>query len=119
MCVNFTLVLLPKKEELHIPTEKDPLECVREVKRVTQRKQELPLPNPFPLPRNFTPAVTTALQEKKLTGKTRAKFVTALANAIFIYKSYPTLRELEDVCRAATKKWEFLATKSGFVSPIV
>lgn len=94
----------------------DPLRCIGQLKRATQRKQESPLPKPFPLPQNFIPAVAFALQEKKLTGKTRAKFVTALANSVFIYKSYPTSRELEDVCREVIKKWEFLGTSSGIVS---
>lgn len=74
-----------------------------------------PLPNPFPLPKNFPPVVALAMKEKKLTSKARAKFVTTLANAIFMLKSYPTSRELEDVSRAALKEWEFLGSKSGFV----
>lgn len=90
--------------------------CVGKLKRVTQRQHEQPLPNPFPLPRNFPPIVANALKERKLTSKARAKFVTALANAVFMYKSYPTSRELEDVARQAIKQWEFLGTKSGFVS---
>ena len=62
--------------------------CVGKLKRVTQRQQEQPLPHPFPLPRNFPPIVAIALKERKLTSKSRAKFVTALANAVFMYKSY-------------------------------
>lgn len=92
-----------------------PVKCVAQLKRVTQRHQEPPLPNPFPLPKNFPPVVALAMKEKKLTSKSRAKFVTTLANAIFMLKSYPTSRELEDVSRAAMKEWEFLGSKSGFV----
>ena len=93
-----------------------PVKCIGKLKRVTQRDQEPPLPNPFPLPRNFPPLVALALKEKKFTNKARAKFVTTLANAIFMLKSYPTSRELEDVARAAIKEWEFLGSKSGVVS---
>ena len=96
----------------------DPTKCIRQLNRVTQRKQEPPLPKPFPLPKNFPPAVALALEGKTLTGKTRAKFVTALANSVFMHKSYPTSRELEDVVRAAIKQWEFLGTTSGCVSSI-
>ena len=71
----------------------DTSKCVSHLKRVTQRKQEAPLPTPFPLPRNFSPAVALALEGERLTGKTRAKFVTALANAVFMHKSYPTSRD--------------------------
>ena len=94
----------------------DPSRCVSQLKRVTQRKQESPLPTPFPLSKNFPPAVALALEGRKLTGKTRAKFVTALANAVFMHKSYPTLRELDDVARAAAREWDFLGSKSGCVS---
>lgn len=93
-----------------------PVKCIAQLKRVTQRNQEPPLPNPFPLPRNFPPMVALALKEKKITSKARAKFVTTLASAIFMLKSYPSSRELEDVSRAAIKEWEFLGSKSGFVS---
>ena len=94
----------------------DPPKSIVQLKRITQRKQEPPLPKPFPLPQNVPPAVALALEAKSLTGKTRAKFVTALANSVFMHKSYPTSRELEDVVRAAIRKWEFLGTKSGCVS---
>ena len=93
----------------------DPVKCIGQLKRVTQHQQEPPLPNPFPLPKNFPPMVALATKEKKLTSKARAKFVTTLANAIFMLKSYPTSRELEDVSLAAIKEWEFLGSKSGFV----
>ena len=90
--------------------------CVGKLKRVTQCQQEQPLPNPFPLPRNFPPVVANALKERKLTSKSRAKFVTALENAVFMYKSYPMSRQLEDVAQQAIKQWEFAGTKSEFVS---
>ena len=104
---------------IKLESKPDPSRCVSQLKRVTQRKQESPLPTPFPLPKNFPPAVALALEEKKLTGKTRAKFVTALANAVFIHKSYPTSRELDDVARAAAKEWDFLGSKSGCVSSTI
>ena len=96
--------------------ERDVPKCVGQLKRVTQSRQEPPLPKPFPLPRNFPPLVALALKEKKVTSKARAKFVTTMANAIFLYKSYPTSQELRDVSREAMKSWEFLGAKSGCVS---
>ena len=98
------------------PIITDPVKCVGKLKRITQHKQEPPLPNPFPLPSNFPPMVAPALKGKTQTSKTRAKSVSVLANAVLMHKSSPTSRELEDVARAAMKKWEFLGTKSGFVS---
>ena len=93
-----------------------PLTCIGKLKRVTQRQPEPPLPKPFPLPRNFPPNVAIALKEKKIICKSRAKFVTTLANAIFMHKSYPTSRELGGVAWEAIKQWAFIGTKSGFVS---
>ena len=93
--------------------------CVGKLKRATQRQQEPMLPNPFPLPRNFPPIVALELKEKKLTSKARAKFVTTLAHAIHMHKSYPTSKELENVSREAMKTWEFLATSSGCVSSLI
>ena len=104
---------------IKLESKPDPSRCVSQLKRVTQRKQESPLPTPFPLPKNLLPAVALALEEKKLTGKTRAKFVTALANAVFMHKSYPTSCELDDVARAAAKEWDFLGSKSGCVSSTI
>lgn len=79
------------------------------IRRITERKQEPPLPRPFPLPRNFTPSITLALESEKLTGKERAKFMTAIAHSIFTYKSYPTKAELEHVAQEMMKRWKFLA----------
>ena len=103
------------QHSIKLESKPDTSKCVIQLKRVTQRKQELPLPTPFPLPKNF-PAVALALEGGKLTGNTRVKFVTALANAVFMHKSYPTSHELDDVARAAVREWEFLGSKSGCVS---
>ena len=78
--------------------------CAGKLKRITQRQQDQPLPNPFPLPRNFPPIVAHALTKQKLTSKSRANLVTALANAAFMYKTYPASRELEDIARQAIKQ---------------
>lgn len=91
---------------------------IGKISRVTQRKKEQPLPKPFPLPKNFPPIVALALENKKLVGKSRTKFVTSLANAIFMHKCYPTSQEIADVLRTAVQKWEWLGTTSSCVSLI-
>ena len=94
----------------------NPSSCVSRLIRVTQRKQEQPLPKPFPLPQNFPPVVAMGLEKRSLAGKARTKFVTTLANAIFMHKSYPSTSELRDVIRIAHQKWDFLAAATGDVS---
>ena len=71
---------------------------------------------PFDLPRNFQPNIQAGLDEKNLTGRARAKFITSIAEAIYRFKSYPTREEYEHVANQIVKKWTFLETKTGHVS---
>lgn len=71
---------------------------------------------PFDLPRNFQTNIQTGLDEKSLTGRTRAKFITSIAEAIYRFKSYPTKEEYEHVANQIVKKWAFLETRTGHVS---
>lgn len=52
-------------------------------RRISVRKAELPLPKPFELPTNFTPNIKEGLENESLNGKTRGKFITAIAQAIY------------------------------------
>ena len=74
---------------------------------LTKRGHEPPLPRPFSIPSNFSPAVSQGLADKKLVGKPRAKFITAIAQSIFVYKSYPTDEEYNNVARELVKKMAF------------
>ena len=71
---------------------------------------------PFDLPRNFQPKIQAGLDEKNLTGRTRAKFITSIAEAMYRFKSYPTKEEYDHVAKQIVKKWSFLDTRSGHVS---
>lgn len=79
-------------------------------------KQEPALTNPFELPRNFQPKIQIGLNEKNLTGQVRAKFIKAMAEAIYWYKSYLTREEYEHVALQIVKKWNFLEMRTGHVS---
>ena len=63
----------------------------------SKRKQEPALPMPFDLPRNFQPKVQEGLDQKNLTGRTRVKFITSIAEAMYRFKSYPTKEEYDHV----------------------
>lgn len=83
------------------------------------RKQERPLPIPFELPSNFQQKIMIGLEEQRLVGRARAKFITTIAEAMFRYKSYPTREEYQHVAMQITKKWEFLGRQTGYVSYLV
>lgn len=83
---------------------------------VSKRKQEPPLPRPFDLPANFSPQVMAGLESENLVGNARTKFITAIANAIFRYKNYPTDEEYRHVAQQVVRKWKFLDTGAGCVS---
>ena len=83
--------------------------------RASKKKQEPPLPRPFELPQNFQFSVLEGLLNKNLTGKSRSKFITAIAGAIFHHKSYPTRDEYDHVTRQVFSKWPFLQARNGDV----
>ena len=86
------------------------------VKRISAKKEQPPLPKPFPIRTNFTRDITKCLEEKCLTGKARMKFITAIASSIFQVKSYPTREEYNHVCEQLLRKWPFLRSRTGYVS---
>ncbi len=59
----------------------------------SKRKQEPALPTPFDLPHKFQPRIQAGFDEENLTGRTRAKFITSIAEAMYRFKSYPTRDE--------------------------
>ena len=83
---------------------------------VSKRKQEPALPRPFELPINFSPDKMVGLQEEHLVANPRRKFITAIANSIFRFKSYPTDSEYQHVGQQVIKKWKLLDTGGGCVS---
>ena len=81
-----------------------------------QQMQERPLPIPFELPSNFQQKIMIGLEEQRLVGRARAKFITTIAEAMFRFKSYPTREEYQHVAMQIIKKWEFLGRQTGHVS---
>ena len=63
---------------------------------------ESPLPNPFDLPKNYSPAVMAGLKKGMLSGKNKTKMLSTIAGAMFLHKSYPTPDEYDHVCRLNT-----------------
>lgn len=82
----------------------------------SKRKQEPPLPTPFEMPRNYPTKIQAGLDEKSLTGRARAKFITTIAESVYRFKSYPTREEYEHVAQQIVKTFSFLASSTGHVS---
>lgn len=80
---------------------------------ITKRKEESPLPMPFELPRNYEPSVMAALKKKMLSGRSKGKFIKAVAAAIFRFKGYPTTPEYEHIGQQIISKYPFLKSMSG------
>lgn len=81
----------------------------------TKRGHEPPLPRPFGVPQNFPNAIAIGLENKKLTGRPRTKFITIIAQSIYRFKSYPTEEEYIRVARELVEKWPFLDDGKGLV----
>lgn len=57
---------------------------------LSKRGHEPPLPRPFTMPKNFPEAITRGLDDAKLCGRPRTKFITIISQSIYRFKSYPT-----------------------------
>ncbi len=83
-------------------------------KRIAKkREEEPPLPQPFELPRNYPRAVQEGLGKGALTGKARTKFISAVAAAVFRYKSYPSRDEYDHVAEQVVSAYPFMCFGTG------
>ena len=90
-------------------------------KTISKNKdQDVPLPNPFPLPKNYRSDVTAALETGQMTHETESAFLSAVASSIFKYKRYPTKEDYVDVATCIIQKYPFMKnTKSQGKKPYV
>ena len=68
---------------------------------------------PFELSLNYPVIVMVDLEQKKLSGKARAKFIARLSSAISKYKRYPTRDKYNHIGAQIVKKYPFLRSSSG------
>ncbi len=84
--------------------------------KLSNGKQEPPLPKPFKRPVNYPQHVQKALTEKMLYGMARTKLITTIAHEIYLCKSYTTEEEYLHIVQQMYKKWPFLDDGKGLVS---
>ncbi|XP_019849792.1 PREDICTED: uncharacterized protein LOC109580733 [Amphimedon queenslandica] len=77
----------------------------------------IPLADPFPLPKRYRPEVEKALKEGKMRMSTRSLFLSAVASAIFACKMYSTREDYNCVGCTIVNKYPFLRAPSGAGSP--
>ena len=77
------------------------------------KDQDVPLPNPFPLPKNFRSDVAAALATCRMTSETDRQFLSDIASSIFKYKKYPTKEDLIDVANCIIAKYPFMKAAKG------
>ena len=68
---------------------------------------------PFELPHNFPQIVTAGLEDRKLSGKARSKFLSCVAAAIYMKKCYPTSDEYRHIGDTIIKTYPFLKSLNG------
>lgn len=74
---------------------------------------KLPLPDPFPLPKNYKADIDVALKTGKMTRETKKRFFSAVAAAMFTYKKYPQPEDYQNVARCVVSKYPFLKSPVG------
>ena len=108
------LLIVGSLSEVKFKIESQP--AVKIVPMLSKRGSEPPLPRPFTLPINFPHAILEGLNQAKLCGKPRTKFITIISQSIYRFKSYPTDDEYVHVAQELAKKWPFLDEGKGIVS---
>ena len=80
---------------------------------VKTEEDQVPLPDPFPLPKNFRTDVDIALRNKKMNAATRSSFISSVAHSILMFKKYPNQRDYRVVSSAVLKAYPFLKSPIG------
>ena len=81
-----------------------------DIKAVKKIKEEVILPDPFPLPANYRADVEVALKTGQITRVTRASFVSSVADAMFAFKRHPSRDDYVIVAKQMISKYPFLGT---------
>lgn len=78
-----------------------------------KRKEEKPLPDPFPLPKNYRPDIEVGLRTGKMSRETKAAFLSSIAAAMFSYKMYPEREEYSRIAYQIVAQYPFLKLSKG------
>lgn len=99
----------------HPPTKKvkfDESESARQFK-LANDKHTTTIPNPFPFPKNYPPAVECALHAKIVPQEILNRFLAVTARAIYAIKCYPRSNEYDAIGVQIIQKYPFLKSPIG------
>lgn len=91
------------------PSTGTPAITVKMEKRT--RDQEVPLPNPYPLPQHFPAVVEAGIVAEN--PQIVPKFLSCLASSMLCYKQYPTRDEYVQVAQQVIDKYKWMLAKLG------
>ena len=112
------------EESFSVSVTKPSLKKTKESKFVVKKSmisktedENIPLPDPFELPKNFRPDVASALKLGKMTLSTNRAFLSSIASAMFVYKSSD---DYINVARSIVNRYPFMKSPTGkpYVSSI-
>ena len=108
-CVSVTKPSLEKTKESKFLVKKSMISKTED--------ENIPLPDPFELPKNFRPDVASALKLGKMTLSTNRAFLSSIASAMFVYKSSD---DYINVARSIVNRYPFMKSPTGkpYVSSI-
>lgn len=95
----------PKRQKVDIDT---PLQF-----RLTNDKESITLPTPFPFPQNFPPSVECAIRTKVMPPEAMRRFLAVMARALYAIKCYPTAGEYEAIGVQVIQRYPFMRSPAG------
>lgn len=80
---------------------------------IKTEEDEIPLPDPFLLPKNFRSDVATALTSGVMVKEEKKSFFSSIAASMFTYKRYPSRSDYHNVAYEIIAKYPFLKSPAG------
>ena len=75
---------------------------------IVDREDDTDISDPFPFPTHYQPDIELGIKLRALQPNQVVKFITRIANVMFLYKRYPKKCEYERVAQQVVKKYSFL-----------
>ena len=67
------------------------------------------LPTRFPFPPHYNPILEAALKARDMESDHWAKFITAVCDVLFEYKTFPRAADYESVAKQCVERYPFLS----------
>ena len=71
-------------------------------------QEDVNIPYPFPFPSHYRSDIEMGLKLKVMSPLTFAKFLTRIANVMFLYKRYPKKADFENVAEQIVTHYPFM-----------